>query len=173
MSEAPAGVVYLWGDTGYGDGAIFRAGRDRFGPPRLAVLPIGSYEPRWFMRNQHVNPEEARPHHARLRRGAGAGCSLGHLPARRRGEVAPVEALEAACRQHGIAPASFPAFAPVMSGRPGGAVLGLQCVVSPSRCETALLDVHRRPSRDDTVRRALTVSCAIGESRRGVDQSSV
>jgi L-ascorbate metabolism protein UlaG (beta-lactamase superfamily) len=53
------GSIYFAGDTGYGDGAIFREVRDRFGPPRLSLLPIGAYEPRWFMKSQHMNPEEA------------------------------------------------------------------------------------------------------------------
>ena len=35
-----------FGDTGYGDGRVFQGIRERFGAPRLAVLPIGAYEPR-------------------------------------------------------------------------------------------------------------------------------
>lgn len=55
----PAGVIYHIGDTGFGSGQIFRAVRERFGRPRLAHLPIGAYEPRWFMQPQHMNPEDA------------------------------------------------------------------------------------------------------------------
>lgn len=55
----PVGVIYHVGDTGFGDGRIFQAVRERFGPPRVAHLPIGAYEPRWFMRAQHMNPEDA------------------------------------------------------------------------------------------------------------------
>ena len=55
----PAGCVYVAGDTGYGDGRIFRDVRTRYGAPDLAILPIGAYEPRWFMKDQHVNPAEA------------------------------------------------------------------------------------------------------------------
>jgi L-ascorbate metabolism protein UlaG (beta-lactamase superfamily) len=57
--ETPAGRIYHVADTGYGDGHHFRMARERYGPFRLAVLPIGAYEPRWFMREQHMNPEEA------------------------------------------------------------------------------------------------------------------
>ncbi len=55
----PAGTIYHIGDTGFGDGRIFHAVRERFGKPRLAHLPIGAYEPRWFMAPQHMNPEDA------------------------------------------------------------------------------------------------------------------
>jgi L-ascorbate metabolism protein UlaG (beta-lactamase superfamily) len=56
--ETPAGRVYHVGDSGYGDGRRFREAR-RDGPFRLAILPIGAYEPRWFMREQHMNPRES------------------------------------------------------------------------------------------------------------------
>jgi L-ascorbate metabolism protein UlaG (beta-lactamase superfamily) len=55
----PAGRIYHVGDSGYGDGQQFRAARAAHGPFRLAVLPIGAYEPRWFMRDHHMDPQEA------------------------------------------------------------------------------------------------------------------
>lgn len=55
----PGGNLYFVGDSGYGDGKNFRAAAEKFGAFRLAVLPIGSYDPRWFMVSNHMNPEEA------------------------------------------------------------------------------------------------------------------
>ncbi|GAA1847526.1 MBL fold metallo-hydrolase [Asanoa iriomotensis] len=49
--------IYFAGDTGYG--TRFAEIADRQSGLDLALLPIGAYEPRWFMRNQHMNPEEA------------------------------------------------------------------------------------------------------------------
>lgn len=45
------------GDLGYSDD-VARIGA-RFGRFDLAAIPIGAYEPRWLMRGQHVNPDEA------------------------------------------------------------------------------------------------------------------
>jgi L-ascorbate metabolism protein UlaG (beta-lactamase superfamily) len=70
----PSGVIYHVGDTGYGDGKIFRRVRRRYGPPSLAILPIGAYAPRWFMRPQHMNPEEA----VRVMQETGARHAVGH-----------------------------------------------------------------------------------------------
>jgi len=70
----PAGVIHHVGDTGYGDGSTFRAIRAEFGPPRLAVLPIGAYAPRWFMRDVHMNPDEA----VQALDDLGAAQALGH-----------------------------------------------------------------------------------------------
>jgi L-ascorbate metabolism protein UlaG (beta-lactamase superfamily) len=57
--EAPGGRIYVVADSGYGDGIYFSRARERHGPFRLAILPIGAYEPRWFMRDMHMNPAEA------------------------------------------------------------------------------------------------------------------
>jgi L-ascorbate metabolism protein UlaG (beta-lactamase superfamily) len=57
--ETPAGRIYHVGDSGYGDGVYFRAAREAYGPFKLAILPIGAYSPRWFMHENHMNPEEA------------------------------------------------------------------------------------------------------------------
>jgi L-ascorbate metabolism protein UlaG (beta-lactamase superfamily) len=57
--ETPAGNVYIVCDSGYGDGRHFQKVAEKHGPLRLAILPIGAYEPRWFMRDQHMNPSDA------------------------------------------------------------------------------------------------------------------
>jgi L-ascorbate metabolism protein UlaG (beta-lactamase superfamily) len=57
--ETPAGKIYIVCDSGYGEGRHFRSVAAMHGPLRLAILPIGSYEPRWFMRDQHMNPHDA------------------------------------------------------------------------------------------------------------------
>ena len=59
MIETPGGRIYFVADSGYGDGRYFRSARERYGPFRLAILPIGAYEPQWFMRDHHMNPTEA------------------------------------------------------------------------------------------------------------------
>jgi L-ascorbate metabolism protein UlaG (beta-lactamase superfamily) len=72
--ETPAGRIYHVADSGYGDGHRFREARERYGPFRLAILPIGAYEPRWFMHDQHMNPEEA----VQALRDCGAERALAH-----------------------------------------------------------------------------------------------
>ena len=57
--ETPAGKIYIVCDSGYGDGKHFRRVAENHGPLRLAILPIGAYEPRWFMKDQHMNPADA------------------------------------------------------------------------------------------------------------------
>jgi L-ascorbate metabolism protein UlaG (beta-lactamase superfamily) len=59
VTETPGGRIYFVTDSGYGDGRYFRSARERYGPFKLAILPIGAYEPRWFMGDHHMNPDEA------------------------------------------------------------------------------------------------------------------
>jgi L-ascorbate metabolism protein UlaG (beta-lactamase superfamily) len=59
VMETPAGKIYIVCDSGYGDGGHFRRVAQAHGPLRLAILPIGAYEPRWFMQDQHMNPSDA------------------------------------------------------------------------------------------------------------------
>jgi L-ascorbate metabolism protein UlaG (beta-lactamase superfamily) len=72
--EAGGRKIYCVGDTGFGDGATFARVRQRHPGLALALLPIGAYEPRWFMRNNHMNPEEA----VEALRLSGAAQALGH-----------------------------------------------------------------------------------------------
>lgn len=53
----PAGRIYFAGDTGYGH--FFSEIGARYPGIDVALLPVGAYEPNWFMRPMHTNPEEA------------------------------------------------------------------------------------------------------------------
>ena len=50
-------TIYHAGDTGYSDD--FKETRSRLGSPDFAMIPIGGYNPRWFMNYHHVNPSES------------------------------------------------------------------------------------------------------------------
>ncbi|GGH32945.1 membrane protein [Alsobacter metallidurans] len=105
--ETPAGAIYHVGDTGFGDGAQFSAIRAKHGEPLLAILPIGAFEPRWFMRDQHMNPDDA----VRAFVATGARQALGHhwgtFKLTDEGIERPPEALVRALAEHGVAPERF------------------------------------------------------------------
>lgn len=104
--ETPAGRVYHVTDTGYHD-TLFHETRDRYGPFALAIIPVGAYEPRWFMKRQHVNPEEA----VRVFQDCGATLAVAHhfgtFQLTDEAIDAPVEALRTACAEKGIAAEKF------------------------------------------------------------------
>ena len=53
----PALRFYFSGDSGYSE-RLAEIGR-RLGPFDLAALPIGAYAPRWFMQEQHMDPQQS------------------------------------------------------------------------------------------------------------------
>jgi len=110
--DTPAGRILHVTDSGYGDGYHFRAARTRYGPFRLTILPIGAYEPRWFMRDQHMNPEES----VQTYLDCGADLALAHhygtFQLTDEAIDAPVKALAVACREAGIGPETFRALKP-------------------------------------------------------------
>jgi L-ascorbate metabolism protein UlaG (beta-lactamase superfamily) len=62
--ESREGLVYFAGDTAFG--SHFAQIREKLGSLRVALLPIGAYEPRWFMSPIHMAPDEAVKAHAIL-----------------------------------------------------------------------------------------------------------
>jgi len=72
--ESEAQRIYFAGDTAFG--THFARIRDLFGPPNVALLPIGAYEPRWFMSRVHMTPEEAVKAHTIL--GAQRSVAIHH-----------------------------------------------------------------------------------------------
>jgi L-ascorbate metabolism protein UlaG (beta-lactamase superfamily) len=89
--SGPSGSVYFAGDTGWG--SHFAAIGRRFPNLRLAILPIGGFKPVWYMREQHIGPEDA----LQAMRDLGAATMIpmhfGTFPNAAEGETEPVEVL--------------------------------------------------------------------------------
>ena len=108
----PSGTIYHIADTGYGDGAFSKAVAAQFGPIAVAHLPIGAYEPRWFMKAQHINPQES----VRIFQDCGAQNAIGHhwgtFQLTNESHDAPEQALAVALKEANIAAQRFQAFRP-------------------------------------------------------------
>jgi L-ascorbate metabolism protein UlaG (beta-lactamase superfamily) len=57
MIETADKNIYFSGDTGYD--THFKEIKEKYQRVDMAFIPIGAYEPRWFMKDYHMNPEEA------------------------------------------------------------------------------------------------------------------
>jgi L-ascorbate metabolism protein UlaG (beta-lactamase superfamily) len=108
----PAGKILHIGDTGFDGGRPYRDLPARHGALRAAILPVGAYEPRWFMRGQHQNPEEAVQGFALSGAAYGIGHHWGTFQLTDEAREAPLNALASALSTQGIAPARFKAMAP-------------------------------------------------------------
>lgn len=103
--ETQAGSLFFAGDTGYGQ--HFTAIARRLGNPRLALLPIGAYEPRWFMSPVHMNPEDAVLAHRDLGAEESLAIHFNTFQLTDEPITQPVTDLATALEKHGIAPETF------------------------------------------------------------------
>ena len=97
--------VFFAGDSAYGP--HFQTIHDRLGTPDLAFLPIGAYEPRWFMREMHMNPDEAVQAHLTLAARESVGMHFGTFQLTDEGVDQPAEALASSLQVRAIGPESF------------------------------------------------------------------
>jgi L-ascorbate metabolism protein UlaG (beta-lactamase superfamily) len=97
--------IYFAGDTAYAP--FFRDVRRRLGPIDLALLPIGAYEPRWFMRVVHMNPAEAVQAHLDLEARQSLAMHFGTFQLTAEGIDEPVRDLTEALRSQGVSLSCF------------------------------------------------------------------
>ena len=97
--------ILFAGDSGYGP--HFREVAARLGPFDLALLPIGAYEPRWFMKDIHMNPAEAVQAHLDLGARHSIAMHFGTFQLTPEGFDEPVRGLATALRQRGVSAEQF------------------------------------------------------------------
>jgi L-ascorbate metabolism protein UlaG (beta-lactamase superfamily) len=92
--SGPSGNVYFAGDTGWGQ--HFSEIGKRFGSIRAALLPIGAYLPRWFMKPVHISPFEMVDAHQALGAKTSIPMHYGTFHLGDDGEMQPLEDLRRA-----------------------------------------------------------------------------
>lgn len=99
------GNIYFCGDTGYGP--HFKETREKYGPFKLSLVPIGAYEPRWFMKPVHLNPGEAVQAHLDLQSERSIGIHFGTFKLAKDKIDQPVQDLEKALKIKKISKEKF------------------------------------------------------------------
>ncbi|WP_241665314.1 MBL fold metallo-hydrolase [Teichococcus oryzae] len=105
LRDAAGTSLCFTGDSGWG--AHFEEIGQRRGPFDMALIPIGAYEPRWFMQAVHINPEEAVRAFQDLRAKRALAMHFGTFKLTQEAIDAPAEALSSALRAAGLAPEAF------------------------------------------------------------------
>ncbi len=100
-----AGRLYFAGDSGYWNG--FKEVGARLGPFDVSFLPIGAYEPRWFMEPVHCNPDEAIRIHREVRTRRSLAMHFGCFPLADDGFQQPVDDFLAARAAAGVGSEEF------------------------------------------------------------------
>jgi L-ascorbate metabolism protein UlaG (beta-lactamase superfamily) len=103
--QAEGLVLYFSGDSGFS--SHFQEIKKRFGPPSLSILPIGAYEPRWFMKSVHLSPEEAVQVHLLLNSKQSLAVHFGTFQLADESYEKPLEDLEKSLADHHLSPNTF------------------------------------------------------------------
>ena len=103
--DAGGARLYFAGDTAYAP--FFPDVRRRLGPIDLALLPIGAYEPRWFMQSVHMNPAEAVQAHLDLEPAQSIGMHFGTFQLTTEGIDEPVRGLAVARHERRVPDSQF------------------------------------------------------------------
>jgi L-ascorbate metabolism protein UlaG (beta-lactamase superfamily) len=125
LIEAGGFRILHAGDSGYGP--HFRRIAERLGPIDLALLPIGAYEPRWFMKDIHMDPAEAVQAHLDLAARESLAMHFGTFQLTPEGIDEPVRELTIALRERVVPAERFRTVevgGPVWLGRRPGPVAG-------------------------------------------------
>lgn len=91
--------IYFVGDSGYNN-QLFKKIKEVLGPMQLSFIPIGAYEPRWFMKNAHMNPEEAVMTHFDVQSTRSIGMHYGTFKMTDESYDQPVKDLETAKKKY-------------------------------------------------------------------------
>lgn len=98
-------ALYFAGDTGYSP--WFKEIHKRLGSPDVALLPIGAYEPYWFMKIVHMNPTDAVEAHLDLHSRQSIGMHFGTFKLTTEPIDEPAKHLERALFKKAIDPKNF------------------------------------------------------------------
>jgi len=110
--ETPTRRIYHIGDTGFHRGINYKAVAAKFGSFDLTITPVGAYEPRWFMKNQHQNPAEAVEGFKLCNTQHAIGHHWGTFQLTNEAIEAPRQALAKALEENAIEAERFQALAP-------------------------------------------------------------
>jgi L-ascorbate metabolism protein UlaG (beta-lactamase superfamily) len=108
--EGAGQTVYFAADTAYCE--HFQQVRARWGSVDVALLPVGAYEPRWFMKEAHMDPAEAVQAHLDLTARLSIAMHFGTFQLTDEGIDEPVQRLRESLARHGVEAGCFriPAF---------------------------------------------------------------
>lgn len=103
--KGPENSLFFGGDTGYC--SAFKQIGKKYGPITFAAIPIGAYCPRWFMKPQHVDPEEAVQVHEDLGAKTSIGIHWGTFKMSVEPYMEPKEKLAEAVKKKGLSADAF------------------------------------------------------------------